>query len=203
MDDSLESPIDVDESISTSTVEPINVSKFNLAKYAYKPGVECVRNTSLANRVIKKGNRFVSPFFANQNLTPEERAQAKAISAKRYRNDPRRKFESYVGSAERRGKEWDLTFDQAYKLFSSDCHYCGRMATKHELNGIDRVDNARGYHWDNVVSCCSACNMCKGRHDVKMWLKTCMRVTKHLSRMVQNEPSDDESEQEEDDIARI
>jgi hypothetical protein len=67
------------------------------------------------------------------------------------------------------------------ELVMKDCFYCG--ATPHEAmygrirvdktrakvtyNGLDRVDNSRGYEVDNVVPCCRICNIMKAELSVQ------------------------------------
>lgn len=77
--------------------------------------------------------------------------------------------------AKSRGLEFTLTDDELDTLFSGKCFYCDsppsnkiRAKTPHGplqvfvYNGIDRVDNKRGYVIDNVVSACNICNRAKG-----------------------------------------
>lgn len=73
----------------------------------------------------------------------------------------------YKSSAKKRGKEWLLTDEQARKLFLMSCEYCG--AEPKPCNGIDRVDNTLGYISNNVVACCSFCNMAKRDHTLDEW----------------------------------
>lgn len=74
--------------------------------------------------------------------------------------------------AKRRGYIWDLTNDQIKILTSQLCFYCGVKPSQrgtgrpfyngeYLYNGIDRVDNTRGYTMDNVVPCCGVCNRAK------------------------------------------
>lgn len=78
-------------------------------------------------------------------------------------------YRAYQGSAHKRHLEFDLTRDQVRDLIDSRCHYCGSEPRKmrsmyhghYAFNGIDRVDNARGYVIDNVVPCCYICNLAK------------------------------------------
>jgi hypothetical protein len=76
----------------------------------------------------------------------------------------------YKVSARRRrgGIKFALTQSEVISLLQSDCYYCGseptNTLTKYPLflwNGIDRVDNHRGYIYGNVVPACSACNHIK------------------------------------------
>jgi len=66
-----------------------------------------------------------------------------------------------------------LTKDQFKKLIYDKCHYCGdypsSKSNTHEkrfngaivYNGLDRVDNFKGYTLNNVVTCCGSCNKMK------------------------------------------
>lgn len=59
-----------------------------------------------------------------------------------------------------------LTKEQVIELSLKSCHYCGLdhsniARTKYEsleYNGLDRIDNSKGYSLDNVVTCCKFCN---------------------------------------------
>jgi 5-methylcytosine-specific restriction endonuclease McrA len=83
----------------------------------------------------------------------------------------------------RRVIEWDLVIDDLIVLTQQPCWYCGalpanKMRRRHRRtlaagvvreyhhnlnwNGLDRVDNSRGYTVDNVVTCCATCNRAKG-----------------------------------------
>jgi hypothetical protein len=80
-------------------------------------------------------------------------------------------YRSYIRAAKYRGVSWGLSVDDFRKLTSSRCGYCGALSslktTGHATygtyiyNGIDRVDNKKGYAIDNVVACCETCNKAK------------------------------------------
>ena len=53
-------------------------------------------------------------------------------------------------------------------IVQNGCHYCGKTGP----NGIDRVDNTKGYVESNCVPCCKHCNYVKGNlsvADFKIW----------------------------------
>ena len=71
----------------------------------------------------------------------------------------------------RKNHEFDLTEDQFKTLTSSNCYYCGVAPLQKRVsspstgtyfyNGIDRVDNQKGYTIDNSRPCCGICNKAK------------------------------------------
>jgi len=75
----------------------------------------------------------------------------------------------YRKSARVKGYTFELSHEHIAELINKECHYCGaepgnsmkqhnRMIT---YQGIDRLDNSKGYTPDNVVSCCIVCNKMK------------------------------------------
>lgn len=75
----------------------------------------------------------------------------------------------YKGGAVGRGLQWDLSDEFVWEIMQRNCRYCDTPpcnTRKINLrtfvhNGIDRVDNNKGYVQDNVVPCCTNCNMLK------------------------------------------
>jgi len=75
----------------------------------------------------------------------------------------------YKLSARRRNLDYAISDDEMDIFFLNDCHYCGAApartmttpAGSFTYNGIDRVDNDRGYVIGNVVTCCADCNYAK------------------------------------------
>lgn len=75
--------------------------------------------------------------------------------------------------AKNKDLEFALTEPEFRDLTSADCYYCGaepsQVQRKHEktkpyiYNGIDRVDNSKGYVAGNVRTCCGPCNRAKGQ----------------------------------------
>jgi hypothetical protein len=78
---------------------------------------------------------------------------------------------SYTGKAKKKNLEFSLTKEEFFKLTKENCFYCGtepkntyvrpRNNGGYLFNGIDRVDNKRGYTLENTVSCCKNCNYAK------------------------------------------
>lgn len=91
---------------------------------------------------------------------------------------------SYKRNATRRGHIFDLTFDRFCFYIVQPCFYCGETLSncykqrgegrEFRYNGIDRLDNTKGYEEGNVVSCCGQCNRAKGtlsKDDFIAWIK--------------------------------
>ena len=80
-------------------------------------------------------------------------------------------YKQYFDNAIKREKEFYLTKDEFREIVSQDCYYCVNKPNKARKlrsmyglfyhNGIDRVDNNKGYTKDNVVPCCTTCNKAK------------------------------------------
>jgi 5-methylcytosine-specific restriction endonuclease McrA len=91
-------------------------------------------------------------------------------------------YSEYQRNAEKGGRTFLLDTDLFRQLTTSSCHYCGappsrvkkRSDESYVYNGIDRIDNAKGYEPENVVPCCWECNKSKGSKsydDFMAWIK--------------------------------
>ena len=83
-----------------------------------------------------------------------------------------------------RAHVWNLNKKDVWDLTQQLCHYCGtmpsqRFRTKADngefiYNGLDHVDNLRGYELGNVVPCCKVCNYAKSDRTVEdfyVWIE--------------------------------
>lgn len=78
---------------------------------------------------------------------------------------------SYRRHAKKANREFSLTEKQFREITKQNCHYCGQEPNQvfkrnpynggYIYNGIDRIDNMKGYVIDNCVSCCELCNWMK------------------------------------------
>lgn len=77
------------------------------------------------------------------------------------------KWQSLRDSADKRGKEFDLSLMTVANLLKSKkCHYTGRPISFFRQEGcetasVDRVDNDKGYITGNVVACSQRVNVAK------------------------------------------
>lgn len=91
-------------------------------------------------------------------------------------------YSRYFKGAQDRSKIFNLTLNQFIKFITDKCYYCGiknsnirRLRTKYRFeelsyNGIDRVDNNKGYTFDNCVTCCRFCNSAKSNRTLEEFI---------------------------------
>lgn len=80
-----------------------------------------------------------------------------------------------------RGYGFELSDAETEALIKSACGYCGKKPDP--VNGIDRIDNSRGYVPGNVMPACRQCNYAKRAmsfNDFKDWI---LRAAEHLKKV--------------------
>jgi hypothetical protein len=78
-------------------------------------------------------------------------------------------YGSYKRNAKNRRLSFEISFEKFCKLLVIKCSYCGALPNIKRsyrgisilYNGLDRIDNSRGYTEDNVTPCCFSCNHAK------------------------------------------
>jgi len=98
------------------------------------------------------------------------------------------KYKLHAKDAER---DFLLTNYEFRELIFSDCYYCGKKPSqvKHnkwsngdlEYNGIDRIDNSKGYIKGNVRPCCRKCNFIKNKLSEEEFLSMVKNTYKNLN----------------------
>lgn len=98
-------------------------------------------------------------------------------------------IKTYKKAAANRHLPFLLTDDECRKLLSSRCHYCGCspknvMTSKSfngsfTYNGIDRLENSKGYETTNVAPACYDCNRSKCTMGYQQFLDWVARVYRH------------------------
>lgn len=73
--------------------------------------------------------------------------------------------------------EWYLTDEEAEKMLTSPCVYCGHLNLKVRLNGIDRLNQQGNYTTENTVPCCWTCNFMKGCLDPRSFIEQCRKIS--------------------------
>lgn len=95
-------------------------------------------------------------------------------------------YGTYKRNARKRNIEFCLTKDEMMVLVSKNCAYCGEEPSnyyKYYVNktttyysGIDRIDNEKGYVYENCVPCCKFCNHAKKNHSKDTFLKRIAKI---------------------------
>ena len=94
----------------------------------------------------------------------------------------------YKNNAKHTSRDFSLKLEDFKTLTSSPCHYCGDPPSlvvqgetsngPYVYNGLDRVDNSRGYHVDNVVPACIQCQFAKRDQSKDYFLDWLKRAAK-------------------------
>lgn len=97
-------------------------------------------------------------------------------------------YAQYAETADRRGVQFELSYEQFKGKVTSDCYYCGaaprtdvgprrRKGEEHvALNGVDRIDSSSGYTDEGTVCSCKDCNYAKRKLSVDEFINLCRRV---------------------------
>jgi hypothetical protein len=107
-------------------------------------------------------------------------------------------FLQYKNNAKKMGREFTLTESEFKSLSQDNCIYCGSTPSQevkpprnngrtlagvewatYISNGIDRVDNAKGYIYGNCVTCCGKCNLMKRSWEVGEFMSHIKKIYLH------------------------
>ena len=106
----------------------------------------------------------------------EENKESIKAYQKTHSQTPKGKFSAYKASAKERDIPFDLTFEEFSTFWQKPCVYSG-----HEIAtiGLDRIDSSKGYTIDNVLPCCSICNIIKMDYDIDFINNHIFQMLKH------------------------
>lgn len=99
-------------------------------------------------------------------------------------------FYTYKNNAKVRGIAFRLSKKEFLRLTKLSCTYCGvepqqeayqywkdgKSTVPYVYNGVDRVDNERGYYKNNVATCCGVCNNAKRSLAVEQFTAWLLRI---------------------------
>lgn len=97
----------------------------------------------------------------------------------------------YKMNAKAKGLTWSLTTEEAIRLFTANCAFCGSAPYRSKqsvrknanvpvlYNGIDRKDSTQGYVSANCHTCCTTCNYAKGTHTITEFDEWIKLLVKH------------------------
>jgi len=102
----------------------------------------------------------------------------------------RRCLDQYRANARSRKLSWELTEEQFRNITTSPCHYTGeepatvqkaKSGEEYIHNGIDRVDNSKGYSIENCVPCSPVINRMKADLPLDRFLELCRKVSERIT----------------------
>ena len=115
-------------------------------------------------------------------------------------------YNKYSGY-EKRAKKDNIPFLLNENIFlsiiSQDCYICGRKNSKEHENGVDRVDNSKGYTIENSKPCCGRCNYMKKTYDLQSFLTKCATIYNNCKKCFELCSDDDFSPNEDYNIKII
>lgn len=90
-------------------------------------------------------------------------------------------FYSYKKLARRKNRDFFIEEFEFYDLVNRPCFYCGfKSSVKNKVNGIDRIDNNKGYINGNMNPCCQQCNYGKQEQPLEEFISWIKRVHDHI-----------------------
>lgn len=100
-------------------------------------------------------------------------------------------YSQYIRQAKKRGIDWSLTKEQFSSLIKMNCFYTNlppsNITTKNGstliYNGIDRLDDTKGYTIENSVPCIGDINMMKRSMEYSHFINLCNLVSINTSKI--------------------
>jgi len=167
------------------------VIEFVERDHANKPKFKCL--CSCGNTFISRKNNLL--YKTNScGCLKKELIQERCQKSMKH-NASRNMLNNCKRGAEERDLQCDLTLKQVETLIFKECYYCGDINTNlfksgdREIshNGIDRVDNLKGYVKNNVVSCCKTCNRMKSALNEKDFINRILNIASRFEGVIVEE----------------
>jgi hypothetical protein len=151
----------------------------NLNPNKPKPSKEKQNEYCRASRARKAAGEIPKEHDMNQECKWAKSEETKQRISHWKKLNPFERLGHSKRSAAKRDHKWSITDDHAIQMMKTPCNYCGHLDLKVRLNGIDRVDNLKGYEENNVVPCCKDCNYAKRDLTVKQFIDMCKKIVEH------------------------
>jgi hypothetical protein len=101
------------------------------------------------------------------------------------------KYQEIKHGAKVRSIPFLLTHEEHTKLILDACFYCGKLSGIGDeegntyFNGVDRVDNEKGYIIGNCIACCFICNRMKHVLPVKDFIEHIAKIYKQQQGLIE------------------
>jgi hypothetical protein len=86
------------------------------------------------------------------------------------------KYSKYKTRANEKGIVFEFSDSDFNEKIKEQCYLCGKLPSQVHKNGLDRVDNDKGYSESNVESCCGNCNMLKINYTYDSFIEKCKLI---------------------------
>lgn len=151
---------------------------------------KCIERTSFGHILwlckcscgnIKKisGQSLKSEYTQSCGCLQKETASKRTLPD--YISGKNKLYKQYINKAKKKEKLFELSFDDFVIMTQQNCYYCGSKpisecrckpnSIPYLYNGIDRIDNMKGYSKDNCVTCCPTCNYAKRSMSYEQFIK--------------------------------
>lgn len=88
-------------------------------------------------------------------------------------------YNRYKKRADDKSLNFEITEGDFYSLIMEKCYICGKKSEGEHINGIDRIDNEKGYIQDNIEACCGECNYMKNKFSLNDFFDKLRKIKKH------------------------
>ena len=85
-------------------------------------------------------------------------------------------YNRYKKNACDKNLQFKLTCEEFVVITSHKCYLCDKESNEYNINGVDRVNNTKGYIHKNVLTCCAECNYMKHINDIFKFIKKLYKV---------------------------
>lgn len=91
-------------------------------------------------------------------------------------------YAKYKNRANNKEFIFELSYQEFNQICESPCYLCGKENSSTHKNGIDRIDNTKGYTLDNCKSCCGVCNKLKKDIPLDLFLKKLQEIYIYITK---------------------
>jgi len=88
------------------------------------------------------------------------------------------RYNYFHKQAQKNDRKCEISFERFKLLIIANCYYCGSKV-KSTGSGLDRIDSAKDYTINNVVTCCHTCNWMKRSLSVSEFLNHIRKIISH------------------------
>jgi len=101
-----------------------------------------------------------NPNSVKASIKRHDKSGKRLIAQKKYMETIRYKWNQLRKVARNRGININISFEEYENIRKRKCYYCGGILP-HFGGGLDRIDNKKGYEKNNILPCCTNCNLLK------------------------------------------